>query len=80
VFPLVFAVPEFDAFNDAPFAGQVDGAGSATGGDTIADHEFLVAAVTEVDYHAIELNRAIAYSQLNRAEPPVVPAHLDIVA
>ena len=56
--PATFAIPEFNALDDAAVSGKVDGAGAAARRDAIANDEFLVLAIAVVHDHALEENLA----------------------
>jgi hypothetical protein len=79
VLPAGFAVPEFDGFDHAAIAGEIDGTGGAAGGNAIADDEFFVRAVMKVDDDTFEEDFAAFDAQLDRAEAAVVLADVNAV-
>src|SRR6266436_5358908 len=77
--PAVLAVPEFDAFDDAALAGQIDGGTGTAGRNAIAKGEFFPGAIAEVRDHAQELDGAVAHAQLNGAELAIGTAYVNVV-
>src|ERR1700730_10450456 len=77
--PPVFAIPELNALDDAPLAGQIDGPRCSAGRNLIANDQFFLGAVAEVHHNAFAVNPPSADAQLDGAEPAVVPTHVDVV-
>jgi len=77
--PAIFAIPEFDGFDDAAFAGKIDGMRGTAGRDAITDQEFLVRAIVEVHNDAFEINRAAMDADLDGAESAIMLADMNAV-
>jgi hypothetical protein len=77
--PARFAIPEFDRFDDSTIARKIDGACLATGRDTIADDEFFMRAVMEMNDDALEEDFSTLDAQLDGAEAAIVFADMDAV-
>src|SRR5690242_8555675 len=65
--PVGFAIPELDAFDDAAVAGEVDRTGLSAGGNTLANGNFLRAAVTEMSHHALEFDGSALHPDFESA-------------
>jgi len=77
--PAIFAIPEFDGFDDAALAGKIDGVRRTAGRDAIPDQEFLMRAIVEVDKDAVEINSAAIDADLDGAESAIMLADVNAV-
>ena len=69
--PVLFAIPKLHAFNNAAFAGQIDGTCGSAVKNALADAEFFRGAISEMDHQSAEFDGAAAYAKLDGAEPAV---------
>jgi hypothetical protein len=70
--PACLAVPEFDRFDHAAISRKIDRARLTTGRNAIANDEFFVRTIMEVNDNALEENFATFDTQLNGAEAAIV--------
>jgi hypothetical protein len=79
VLPAGFSIPEFNGFDYAAVAREIDGASLAAGRNAIANDEFFVRAVMEVHDYFFEENFTTLDTQLDGAETAVVFANVNVV-
>jgi hypothetical protein len=79
VLPASFAVPEFDRFDHAAIAWEIDSARLAAGRNAIANDEFFVRTVMKMNDDALEENFAAFDAQLDGAKTAIVLADVNAV-
>jgi hypothetical protein len=74
---VLFAVAEFHTVNGSAFTGKVELSRFSAGANSLGIRKLLLRAISEVNDHALKLNRTASHSQLDAVKLPRFTSHMN---